>query len=110
MNSNEDKDRSLKAETPQIPDTGPGKLPDKLPGKLPNQKLNHFHIAADPVRLKAEEIKQRQDKRLEEGRPSVITNEVIYDMLIDILENQKILEAKLLKKPAANSLQVGPRL
>lgn len=65
--------------------------------RKPLPKSNHFHISADPLRLKSEEIQMRNSKRLQGLRSPEITNEVLYEMLTDILENQAILEARLQK-------------
>lgn len=47
-----------------------------------------IHIPADPKRLKLEAIKERQRQRKANGKPSKVTNEILYEMLIDVLENQ----------------------
>lgn len=47
-----------------------------------------IHIPADPKRLGLEAIKERQRQRKANGKPSKVTNEILYEMLIDVLENQ----------------------
>jgi hypothetical protein len=47
-----------------------------------------IHIPADPKRLELEAIKERQRQRKANGKPSKVTNEILYEMLIDVLENQ----------------------
>ncbi|MFB9328615.1 hypothetical protein ACFFSY_21990 [Paenibacillus aurantiacus] len=71
-----------------------------LPGKpAPAQaSMNHFHIPANPERLKLKEMKDRLLVRQEKARPTVITNEIIYDLLMDILANQELLAGKLQEK------------
>ncbi|RUT31810.1 hypothetical protein EJP77_10520 [Paenibacillus zeisoli] len=70
-------------------------LKSPLPAKKPRSGANHFHIAADPLRVKSEEIRLRQSKRTQGLRTTEISNQVLYEMLSDILDNQAILEAKL---------------
>ncbi|GIP24221.1 hypothetical protein [Paenibacillus sp. J22TS3] len=65
-----------------------------IPGKKPSQK-NYFHIPADPIRVKAAEIQLRQAKRVQGLRAAEVSNQVIYEMLTDILDNQAVLDAKL---------------
>jgi len=81
---------------PGAEDTIGGVKPSK-PGKLPVPKPTHFHIGADSLRLKQNEIQNRHQDRQKTiaTQPSDITNEVLYQMLSDILENQLILEARL---------------
>jgi len=48
----------------------------------------HIHIPANPKRIELEAIKERQRQRKAHGKPQKVTNEMIYEMLMDILENQ----------------------
>lgn len=43
------------------------------------------------------EVKRRQRERRSTGRPKRITNEMLYDMLSDVLENQAYLENEIRK-------------
>lgn len=70
--------------------------------KKPLPKKTHFHIPADPVRVKSEEIKARHNSRKENElhglKASVatnVTNEMLFEMLNDVLERQEILENRL---------------
>ncbi|GBF34157.1 hypothetical protein DCCM_3269 [Desulfocucumis palustris] len=49
------------------------------------------------MRVELEQIKQRQVQRKQEGKPSKITNDMIYEMLSDVLENQARIENMLRK-------------
>lgn len=51
-------------------------------------QLKYIRISANPKRLELEAIKQRQRKRKAAGKPSKVTNEILYEMLMDVLENQ----------------------
>lgn len=74
-----------------------------MAAKKPLPRKAHFHIPADPLRLKSEEIKARHHKRQESGLEEVkasdasvnVTNEMLYEMLHDVLERQEILENRL---------------
>lgn len=59
------------------------------------KKNNHIHIPANPETIKSNEIKGRQKKRKENTKPEKVTNEMIYEMLMDIMDKQEILENKL---------------
>lgn len=52
---------------------------------------------ADPKRLELEQIKQRQKQRKQEGKPAKVANDILYEMLSDVLENQARFE-NMLKK------------
>ncbi|MFC4101714.1 hypothetical protein [Paenibacillus xanthanilyticus] len=69
-----------------------------LPGKPAQVPVNHFHIPANPERLKLEAIQERQLVRRDQTRPAVITNDLIYDLLMDILDNQELLANKIVDK------------
>lgn len=69
---------------------------------MPPKKLNHIHIPANPQRMVAEEISQRQKKRKENGKPREITNEILYELLMDIMEKQELLEQKLNQSNQSN--------
>lgn len=58
-------------------------------------KANHFHIPADPKRLKAEEIKARHQLRRNQIKPDKVTNEMLYELLMDLMEKQDVLENRL---------------
>ncbi|MFD1177110.1 hypothetical protein ACFQ3W_12515 [Paenibacillus puldeungensis] len=56
----------------------------------------HFHIPADPLRLKAEEIKDRHSKRgVASLKSKEVTLEMLYELLGDILDQQAILATRL---------------
>lgn len=56
----------------------------------------HFHIPADPMRLRAEEIKNRHSKRSAASLKSKeVTLEMLYELLGDILDQQAILATRL---------------
>lgn len=61
----------------------------------PEPKRNHFHIPANPDRLKAKELQERHTKRLNNSKPVEMTNEIIYELLMDVLAKQEVLERKL---------------
>lgn len=46
-----------------------------------------FHVPANPMRVELDEIKKRQKER-KTKKPEKVTNELIYNMLSDVLENQ----------------------
>lgn len=52
-------------------------------------------IPADPMITELQQIKQRQKDRKVAAIPKNITNDVLYQMLSDTLENQARLENKL---------------
>ncbi|MNU66653.1 hypothetical protein D3C71_559730 [compost metagenome] len=100
------KDKSLKADISsetkprieeQAEELSPSNVEPTIPAKRPMPGANHFHIAADPLRIKSEEIRLRQSRRLQGLRTTEVSNQVLYEMLSDILDNQAILEAKLQK-------------
>ncbi|MNS85358.1 hypothetical protein D3C72_1192200 [compost metagenome] len=100
------KDKSLKADISsetkpgieeQVEELSPSNVKPPIPAKRPMPGANHFHIAADPLRIKSEEIRLRQSRRLQGLRTTEVSNQVLYEMLSDILDNQAILEAKLQK-------------
>ena len=45
-------------------------------------------IQPDPMQEELRIIKQRQQQRKEQGIPAKATNEMLYEMLSDVLENQ----------------------
>lgn len=45
-------------------------------------------IPIDKMRVELDEIKNRQKVRKQAGKPVKVSNETIYEMLSDILENQ----------------------
>ncbi|HOV79350.1 MAG TPA: hypothetical protein PK728_04530 [Bacillota bacterium] len=45
-------------------------------------------IQPDPMREELKQIKQRQLQRKEHDTPAKVTNEMLYEMLFDVLENQ----------------------
>jgi len=47
-----------------------------------------FAIQPDLMREELKEIKQHQLQRKEQGTLTNVTNEILYEMLSDILENQ----------------------
>lgn len=47
-----------------------------------------IHIPANPKRIELEAIKECQRQRKARGKPQKVTNEMLYEMLMDILENQ----------------------
>lgn len=65
----------------------------------------HFHIPADPLRVKSEEIHSRHSRRQQsslqakgkDNEQQAVTLEVLYDLLVDVLEKQAILESRLEK-------------
>lgn len=66
----------------------------------------HFHIPADPLRLKSEEIHSRHSSRRQQSslqakskdnEQQAVTLEMLYDLLVDVLEKQAILESRLEK-------------
>ncbi|SDE96745.1 hypothetical protein SAMN04488542_10453 [Fontibacillus panacisegetis] len=70
--------------------------------KKPLPKKTHFHIPADPLRVRSEEIKARHNSRKENELQSLkasvatnVTNEMLFEMLNDVLERQEILENRL---------------
>lgn len=90
------KDVSLPTGGGETPGTGkPGS------GDLPR---NHIHISANPMRLQSRKLTERL-QQLRQGKPAAVTNDVLYEMLADILENQWLLESRLLElaqsKPSA---------
>ncbi|MEK5477958.1 hypothetical protein NYE70_13620 [Paenibacillus sp. FSL R5-0407] len=67
--------------------------------KKPVNKTPHFHIPADPLRVKSEEIRARSLDRKKQGlraakgvQENAVTLETLYSMLTDVLERQEILE------------------
>ncbi len=46
-----------------------------------------FHVPANLMRVELDAIKKKQKERKEE-KPEKITNELLYGMLSDVLENQ----------------------
>jgi hypothetical protein len=57
---------------------------------------NRLHVPVDKMRVELEEIKQRQlDRKNNLVDNKKITNQMLYHMLYDILENQARLENKL---------------
>ena len=46
-----------------------------------------FHVPANPMRIELDQIKKRQKER-KTKKPEKITNELLYEMLSDVLENQ----------------------
>lgn len=63
----------------------------------PKQKRG-FKIPANPATTELKDIKKRQLERKTEGKPAEITNEVLYDMLFDVLENLARVENALNKQ------------
>ncbi|MGO4373812.1 hypothetical protein [Paenibacillus sp. 2TAB19] len=72
----------------------------------PQPQQAHFHIPADPQRLKAKQIQERQLERqsqrqelssLKAESGFTVTNEMLYEMLSDVLEQQAIIESRLQK-------------
>ncbi|RCX16471.1 hypothetical protein DFP94_11291 [Fontibacillus phaseoli] len=70
--------------------------------KKPLNKTPHFHIPADPQRVRSEEITARHHARKEEAqlaakglKDSGVTLDTLYEMLSDMLERQEILENRL---------------
>ena len=59
------------------------------------KKSNHIHIPASAERVKSKEIKERHKKRKQNGKPEKVTNEMIYEILMDIMDKQEVLEMKL---------------
>lgn len=56
----------------------------------------HFHIPADPLRLRTEEIKSRHSERGVTGLKSKeVTLEMLYELLGDILDQQSIMASRL---------------
>lgn len=70
-----------------------------MANKKPLPKTAHFHIPADPLRLKSEELRNRHSSRqglsLKGLKAEAVTNEMLYEMLTDLLDRQELLEAKL---------------
>lgn len=70
-----------------------------MASKKPLPKTAHFHIPADPLRVKSEELRARHSERkgqsLKGLKAAEVTNEVLYEMLTDLLERQELLEDKL---------------
>lgn len=70
-----------------------------MASKKPLPKTAHFHIPADPLRLKSEELRNRHISRREQSlkglKAAAVTNEMLYELLSDLLERQELLEAKL---------------
>jgi|GEM_PF-6182175 len=70
-----------------------------MASKKPLPKTAHFHIPADPLRVKSEELRARHSERKEQNlkglKAAETTNEVLYEMLSDLLERQELLEDKL---------------
>lgn len=54
-----------------------------------------IQIPADPRRQELDAIKARQRARKAAGTPGNVTNKEIWQMLYDILENQKRIESKM---------------
>jgi hypothetical protein len=46
-----------------------------------------FHVPAKPMRVELDAIKARQKER-KAKKPEKITNDLLYEMLSDVLENQ----------------------
>ncbi|MEF2967477.1 hypothetical protein V3851_16745 [Paenibacillus sp. M1] len=70
--------------------------------KKPLPKTTHFHIPADPLRVRSEEIRAKYNSRKaqfpqsEKGlEDSGVTLETLYEMLSDVLERQEILESRI---------------
>lgn len=51
-----------------------------------------MRIPVDKMRVELDEIKTRQKARKQSGKPAKVTNEMLYEMQSDILENQARLE------------------
>lgn len=70
-----------------------------MASKKPLPKTVHFHIPADPLRLKSEELRNRHSSRQEQSLKGInaatVTNEMLFEMLTDLLDRQELLEAKL---------------
>lgn len=54
-----------------------------------------FHKPVDPMNEELRQIKARQKARKQAGTPAKVTNEMIYQMSLDILENQSRQENML---------------
>ncbi|MFP7288271.1 hypothetical protein SFC15_18805 [Shouchella clausii] len=67
-----------------------------MASKKPLTKAGHFHIPADPLRTRLEEIRSKHsERRVSSLKTAEVTNEMLYELLTDILEHQVMLEAKL---------------
>ncbi len=56
----------------------------------------HFHIPADPLRIKSGEIQARHASRQQKGfKASEVTHEMLYEVLSDVLDKQLVLEQRL---------------
>jgi len=71
-----------------------------MPTKKPLPQKPHFHIPADPLRLRSEALQARHSSRKGNGVQELIasggvTNEALYEMLSDVLERQELLESQL---------------
>ncbi|WP_410772189.1 hypothetical protein [Fontibacillus sp. BL9] len=70
-----------------------------MASKKPLPKAVHFHIPADPLRIKSEELRARHNDRKEQSlegfKASDVTNEMLYDMLLDLHERHDLLESRL---------------
>ncbi|MCP8970054.1 hypothetical protein [Ectobacillus ponti] len=62
---------------------------------MPADKKNHIHIPANPDRLKAKELKDKQKKRRDNVKTDKVTLELLYDVMLDIMDKQELLEKKL---------------
>lgn len=62
-----------------------------------NKILTGFKIPIDPFKQEHREIKARQRDRKTKGKPGKVSNEMLYEMLSDILENQARIENMLNK-------------
>ncbi|WP_127529250.1 hypothetical protein [Paenibacillus kobensis] len=87
--------------------TGDGETPGiGKPGRG-NLHRNHIHIPANPMRLQSQKLAERLHQLRQSGKPDTVTNDVLYEMLTDILENQWLLENRLLElaqsKPSART-------
>ncbi len=72
--------------------------------KKPMKQTPHFHIPADPLRIRSEEIRARHLSKQEQGLQAAkgaqedgVTLETLHDMLLDVLERQEILEQRIRK-------------
>jgi len=52
-------------------------------------------IPVDKQRVELDEIKARQKARKQAGKPAKVTNEILYEIQMDIMENQARIENKL---------------
>jgi hypothetical protein len=56
-----------------------------------------FHVPADHMRVELDAIKDRQKDRKQAEAPEKVTNEMLYEMLFDVIENQARIENALNK-------------